>query len=214
MLFVVFCLLFVGETHAAVISDVNSALKTMGDPFKYKDLGCLVANAFSWGIVAASLAMTGYLILGGIQWITSAGEKNGLESAKNKITAAVVGITIVAATWAIYLIIRSVLGLPVGLTNPQCKISSGGTSGSGAQPKQPWSCSQYPCDCCNSLGNDKDIKCCQQVGNLTSCVWGRNKNNSGACSSDFHIDWNCWQENYTNLVNQGRLVPETDACKN
>jgi len=203
-------------TVTGLVSNVNKAFGA-NNPFKYDDLGCLVANGITWALVAASLAMLGYLILGGVTWITSAGEKNKLESARDKITAALVGIVIVIASWAIFIILQFALGLPVGLTNNKCKIdygSAGGGGGTGGGTQKPtWSCGQYPCDCCKSLGSDKEIKCCQQVGNLTSCVWGRNKNNSNACSSDFYIDWNCWQENYTNLVNQGKLVPATDACR-
>ena len=55
-------------------------------------------------VVAAILALL-YLILGGIQWITSGGDKQGLEGARNKITAAVVGLIIVASTWAIMTLI-------------------------------------------------------------------------------------------------------------
>lgn len=200
------------------ISDVKSAFG-INNPFKYTDLGCLVSNAFSWGLIAASLAMLGYLLWGGIQWITSAGEKNGLESAKNKITAAVTGIAIVAATWAIYLIIRFVLGLPVGLDNPQCKITGGGSGGgTGAKPETQTSfvCNQYPCNCCNIYsGKVKD--CCEQIGKLApQCLFGNPKSTAAECylNENFHVDYNCWGENYTRLLNQGAFTPSTDACKN
>jgi hypothetical protein len=39
--------------------------------------------------------------MGGIEWITSGGDKGKTESARNKITAAVIGLVILAASWAI-----------------------------------------------------------------------------------------------------------------
>lgn len=43
-----------------------------------------------------------YLVWGGIQWITSGGDKAGTEAARGKITGAIVGIIIVAVSFAIY----------------------------------------------------------------------------------------------------------------
>ena len=45
--------------------------------------------------IAAALAAFFYLILGGFQWITSGGDKAGTEAAREKITAAFIGLAIV-----------------------------------------------------------------------------------------------------------------------
>ena len=63
-------------------------------------------------LVAAVLAFL-YLILGGIQWITSGGDKSGMETARNRITAAVVGLIIVAAAWAVMLLIGQFIGFDI-----------------------------------------------------------------------------------------------------
>lgn len=63
-------------------------------------------------IVAAVLAFL-FLILGGIQWITSGGDKTGMEAARNKITAAIVGLIIVAAAWAVMLLIGQFIGFNI-----------------------------------------------------------------------------------------------------
>lgn len=60
-------------------------------------------------VLAAILAFL-FLILGGIQWITSGGDKAGMEAARNKITAAIVGLIIVAAAWAIMLLVGQFIG--------------------------------------------------------------------------------------------------------
>lgn len=46
------------------------------------------------------------LIWGAVSWILSGGEKNGLESAKNKITNALVGIVLLIAVFAIVKLIE------------------------------------------------------------------------------------------------------------
>lgn len=52
-----------------------------------------------------------YLIYGGLDWITSHGEKQKIESAKKKITFAIIGLVIVFMS---YLIIR-ILGQAFGV---------------------------------------------------------------------------------------------------
>jgi membrane associated rhomboid family serine protease len=57
-----------------------------------------------------------YLIWGGIQWITSGGDKAGTEAARGKITGAIVGIIIVAVAYAIYTILVQFVGAESGGT--------------------------------------------------------------------------------------------------
>ena len=63
-------------------------------------------------LVSAILAFL-YLILGGIQWITSGGDKSAMETARNKITSAIVGLIIVAASWAVMLLIGQFIGFDI-----------------------------------------------------------------------------------------------------
>lgn len=63
-------------------------------------------------LVSAILAFL-YLILGGIQWITSGGDKSAMETARNKITSAIVGLIIVAAAWAVMLLIGQFIGFDI-----------------------------------------------------------------------------------------------------
>ena len=51
-----------------------------------------------------------YLIWGGIDWITSGGDKGKTEGARNKITAAVIGLIVLAAAYAILTIVVGFLG--------------------------------------------------------------------------------------------------------
>jgi hypothetical protein len=63
-------------------------------------------------IISALLAFI-YLLLGGIKWITSGGDKAGMEEARNKITHAIVGLIIVGAAWAIMSLVQNFLGIQV-----------------------------------------------------------------------------------------------------
>lgn len=56
------------------------------------------------------------LILGGISWMSSGGDKGKMEEARHRLTNAITGLFIVFASWSIYVIILNFLGLsPVGL---------------------------------------------------------------------------------------------------
>ena len=52
-----------------------------------------------------------FIIIGGIQWITAGGDKIAAQAARDRITAAVVGLLIVVAAFAITTILSTVLGI-------------------------------------------------------------------------------------------------------
>ncbi len=67
-------------------------------------LGTVITIAF---IIAVLIALA-FLILGGMKWITSGGDKSGVEGARNQIIAAIIGLIIV---FLAYFILNLVLGL-------------------------------------------------------------------------------------------------------
>ena len=69
--------------------------------------------------VAAILAVI-YLLIGGIRWITSRGDKVSVEAARKQIVAAVIGLVVVAAAFLILNVVFGILGVS---TNP---LSPGG----------------------------------------------------------------------------------------
>ncbi len=74
------------------------------------DIGTLINAVLSFVMVIAALLVFMYLIWGGIEWITSGGDKGKTESARNKITAAVLGLIVLAASYAILLIALNFIG--------------------------------------------------------------------------------------------------------
>ncbi len=78
------------------------------------DLGTFVSKTFSAVILVAGLATFGYILYGGITWIMAGGDKGKLEEARAKITNGIIGLAIVASSWAIYLLVDYFFG--IGLT--------------------------------------------------------------------------------------------------
>ena len=75
-----------------------------------ESVGMLIQSVIGTMLIIAALLAFIYLILGGIQWITSGGDKAGMETARNKITHAIVGLVIVGAAWAIMILVQNFLG--------------------------------------------------------------------------------------------------------
>ncbi|GIK84476.1 MAG: hypothetical protein BroJett025_10980 [Patescibacteria group bacterium] len=80
------------------------------DSFFFSDIGTLINKALNFVMVLGALLVFMYLIWGGIEWITSGGDKGKTESARNKITAAVLGLIVLAASWAILGLVLNFLG--------------------------------------------------------------------------------------------------------
>ena len=75
-----------------------------------KNIGSLISSVLTIVMVVAILLVLLYLIMGGIEWITSGGDKGKTEGARNKITAAIIGIIILAAAYALVQLVAYVLG--------------------------------------------------------------------------------------------------------
>jgi len=74
------------------------------------DFGTMFSAILNVVMLVAAILVFAYLIFGGIQWITSGGDKNKAEEARNKITAAIIGLIIVAASYAVINLVVNFLG--------------------------------------------------------------------------------------------------------
>jgi cytochrome bd-type quinol oxidase subunit 2 len=79
------------------------------------NLGSIISGLLNLVMIIAAVLVFLYLIMGGIEWITSGGDKGKTESARNKITAAIIGLIILAASYAILQLALSLLGFEGGL---------------------------------------------------------------------------------------------------
>lgn len=77
------------------------------------NIGTLIQGALQGAIVVSAILVFAYLIMGGIQWITSGGDKGKTQEARDRITAALVGLAVVASAWAIMLIISYFFGINI-----------------------------------------------------------------------------------------------------
>lgn len=76
-------------------------------------IGKLISNIGGLFFVFAFCLTFLYLLTGGLSWLTSGGDKSKLETAKDKITNALVGLVIVAAAYAVFALVGQFLGLDV-----------------------------------------------------------------------------------------------------
>jgi hypothetical protein len=85
------------------------------NPIKFDTLGALLGGVFTFilGIVGA-LALI-FLAIGGIQYMTSGGDKFAVEAARGRITAAVVGLLVVFGAWLVINVIGTFMGVEGGL---------------------------------------------------------------------------------------------------
>lgn len=64
-------------------------------------IGGIIAGLLKLALVVAAIVFFFILVIGGIRWIISGGDKGQTEQARSQITAALVGLVIVFAAWAI-----------------------------------------------------------------------------------------------------------------
>jgi len=76
-----------------------------------KVIGGLLSGILGLVFLLGFLLTLAYLLTGGVQWITSGGDKNALESARNKITNAIIGLVIVASAYAVFKLVGSFFGI-------------------------------------------------------------------------------------------------------
>ncbi len=107
-------------TQTGIVFAEDITIKQPGQ-VSFTNIGSLISAVVGLAIVLAALMAFLYLVWGGIEWISSGGDKAGMEAARSRITAAFVGLAIVAAAWAIMALIQSFFGIQIlnGFTIPK-----------------------------------------------------------------------------------------------
>jgi uncharacterized membrane protein YtjA (UPF0391 family) len=108
----------VGASTAAtaVLSLTTAAFAQVGVPvsggfFGFNTISQAISSVMNLVFFFSLILVLVYLVWGGIQWITSGGDKAGTEAARGKITGAIVGIIIVAVAFAIYTVLLNFVGV-------------------------------------------------------------------------------------------------------
>lgn len=83
-------------------------------------LGKMLSTIIGFITTLAGLMFLMYFIIAALGWITAGGEKGKIETAKQQMTNAAIGLAIVIATYAIVGIVGGVLGL--NILNPGAEL--------------------------------------------------------------------------------------------
>ncbi|OGM09775.1 hypothetical protein A2W13_01175 [Candidatus Woesebacteria bacterium RBG_16_36_11] len=79
----------------------------------------IVSGLIKFAIIIAALVFFFMLVVGGIRWIVSGGDKAQTEAARNQVTHALIGLVIVFAAWAIAALIGAFFSVDIfNLTIP------------------------------------------------------------------------------------------------
>lgn len=106
-------------------AEVNNPIDACPDDKSFKVLcdlgagnfGAILGPLITLIFVIAILISLGFLIFGGIRWITSGGDKGGVEGARNIIVAALVGLVIVFLSYFVLNLILQFFFEGVSLSN-------------------------------------------------------------------------------------------------
>lgn len=142
----------------------------LGNTFGYTTIGGLVSNI--WGVMFSIGAIAAFLFIGigALTWITGGGDKGKVEEAKNRITQGVIGLSILAVSWAVALLVQRFLGLNIfggnggggGGGGNNCQYSCEGQVAKDTTQCRNQDCQFYKCDgkCWQPQGTYEPI--CQQ----------------------------------------------------
>ena len=85
------------------------------NPTNFDSLGGVFGTLLPQIFIIAGLLLFAYLIFGGFKFLTSGGNEDSIEQAKNTITTAVIGMIIIFAFYWIIWIFQTVFGVDFGL---------------------------------------------------------------------------------------------------
>ena len=89
--------------------------------FKIPDLGQILTFLIRFFFIVAGLAALIFLLLGALAWVTSGGNKENVDKARDKITNAIVGLILIVAVLAVIVTLEQVVfggNLCLGLSCP------------------------------------------------------------------------------------------------
>lgn len=108
------------QVLADEVVDIGGAV-SKNNFFGYTCIWNLISNAVNFVFIVSAIIVFVLLVVAGVSWLTSAGDKTKLESAQKLITNALIGLAIIAASWAIYSLVLTFFGIDLSkicTTNP------------------------------------------------------------------------------------------------
>ncbi len=83
----------------------------VGFKFTNSSVGQIIKDTIPYIFSAAGIAVLIYLIVAGLQLMTSAGDPKAVESAKGKVTGALIGFVVIFASYWIVQLLSAFLGV-------------------------------------------------------------------------------------------------------
>lgn len=88
-------------------------------------------------LAVSALLVLIYLVWGAISWITSNGDSSKVQKARDQMTQAIIGLIVLAASTAIFMLVQNALGIEVlnitgGTTSSETRTTTGGSSARGS----------------------------------------------------------------------------------
>jgi ABC-type multidrug transport system fused ATPase/permease subunit len=107
--------LYLTTTTNGVTSTRSAYRGLLGSPIRLPkgfaaDIAAVINSVMNLVMLVAALLVLMYLIWGAFDWLTSGGDKGKIDGARQKIMAAVVGLIILSASYAILLLAVRFLG--------------------------------------------------------------------------------------------------------
>lgn len=84
---------------------------TRNNFFGYTCIGHLVSNIVSAAFIISGIAFFLILVMGGVEYLTSGGDKGKVESSQKRISSALIGLAIVASSYAVYMLVLEFFGI-------------------------------------------------------------------------------------------------------
>lgn len=92
---------------------LNQELGKLGFKFTSGTIGDIISALIPYIFVVAGLILFGYLIWGGFEFLTSAGDPEKIKTAQSKLVSAIVGFVIIFASYWLVQILEVVLGISI-----------------------------------------------------------------------------------------------------
>ncbi len=115
----------VPSAYAATPEPIKLVPGASGEPFANLSsvtIPKIISSGIQIALIVAAIVFFIMLIIGGIRWMLSGGDKGQTEAARGQVTAALIGLVIVFAAWAIASLLGSFFGVDLfgsgGLTLP------------------------------------------------------------------------------------------------
>ena len=81
--------------------------------FSITSLGAFIGALTVLLFMIAGVLVFAYLVWGGVEWITSGGDKAKTQQARDRITAALIGLAIVAIAYAVIVLAQTFFGFNI-----------------------------------------------------------------------------------------------------